>query len=188
LAIAFGAVAWSEPKQTFGAWGVDLSSRDLKVKPGDSFFNYANGSYLARTEIPADQESTGAGYDVYNLTQDELRTLIEASAANPSGATATQVGGLYKSFMDEATVEVLDAKPLSGSLAAIQATKTKAEFGTLMAKTHVSYGQSLFGLQVDADAKQPISTLWQASAGDRWPDRRSTSVAFLRAGLARQDA
>jgi putative endopeptidase len=171
FSVAFGAVAWSETKQTFGAWGFDLTSRDLKVKPGDSFFHYANGSYLARTEIPADQPNTGAGRDVYNLTQDELRTLIEASAANPSGATAAQVGGLYKSFMDEATVEALDAKPLAGELRAIQATKTMGEFGTLMAKTHVSYGLSLFGLQVDADAKLPNSTLYIGQGGLGMPDR-----------------
>ena len=117
-ALAFGALAWSETKQDFGKWGVDLTSRDLKVKPGDSFFNYASGSYLARTEIPADQSSTGAGRDVFNLTQEELRTLIESSASGASDPTAAQIGGMYKSFMDEAGIEATNAKPLMADLAA----------------------------------------------------------------------
>ena len=67
--------------KAFGAWGVDLTSRDLRTPAGDDFFAYANGSWLARTEIPSDQASTSAGRDVFNLTQDQLRELIEASAA-----------------------------------------------------------------------------------------------------------
>ena len=177
LAISVSLLALTGPassdsaKPSFGTWGVDLTSRDQSVKPGNSFFDYANGAYLARTEIPADQASTGAGRDVYNLTQDQLRTLIEASAANPSNATAAQIGGLYKSFMDEAGVEALDAKPLTAALAAVQAAKTKAEFATLMAKTHVGFGSSLFALQVDADAKSPLSILYIGQDGLGMPDR-----------------
>src|SRR6185503_1292615 len=115
-ALAYTAIAWSETKQSFGTWGVDLTSRDLKVKPGNDFFDYATGAYMARTEIPSDQSNTGAGRDVYNLTQEQLRTLIEQSAASPRDATAAQIGGLYKSFMDEARVEQLDAKPLAADL------------------------------------------------------------------------
>ena len=58
-----------------------LDSKLSKVQEG-----YATGGYMARTEIPADQASTGAGRDVYNLTQDQLRTLIEQSAASPRDA------------------------------------------------------------------------------------------------------
>ena len=39
-------------RQNFGPWGVDLTARDQKVKPGDDFFEYANGGWLARTPIP----------------------------------------------------------------------------------------------------------------------------------------
>ena len=37
--------------------GLDLAGMDPKVKPGDDFFNYANGTWLAKTEIPADRSS-----------------------------------------------------------------------------------------------------------------------------------
>jgi putative endopeptidase len=169
--IAFGAVAWSETKQNFGAWGVDLTARDLKVKPGDSFFDYATGAYMARTPIPADQPSTGAGRDVYNLTQDQLRTLIEQSVANPRDATAAQIGALYKSFMDEARIEAFDAKPLAADLAAVQAVTTKAEFTTLMAKAEIGFGASLVNAQVDADAKSPMTMLYIGQSGLMLPDR-----------------
>lgn len=154
-----------------GRWGVDLTSRDPHVKPGDDFFAYANGSWLQKTEIPADQPSTSAGFDVYNLTQNQLRTLIEASAADPATPTAAQIGGLYKSFMDEAAVEALDAKPLASDLAAIQAVQSKEEFVALMGNTANNFGISLFAVEVESDAKKPISTLYLGQDGLGMPDR-----------------
>jgi putative endopeptidase len=165
------AVSQEPARQTFGAWGVDLKSRDARVKAGDDFFAHANGGWLAAHEIPSDQPSTSAGRDVFNLTQDQLRALIEASAANPVTPTATQIGGLYKSFMDEAAVEALDAKPLASDLAAIQAVSSKPEFVALMAKTAANVGSSLFALEVSSDAKKPISTLYLGQGGLGMPDR-----------------
>ena len=129
------------------------------------------GAGWPRTEIPSDQASTGTGRDLYNLTQEQLRTLIEASAANAGTPTARQIGNLYKSFMDEARVETLDAKPLASDLATIAAVTSKAEFATLMAKTASNIGRSLFSLQVYADGKKPISALYLGQGGLGMPDR-----------------
>src|SRR3546814_8389601 len=84
---------------TFGKWGVDLGARDTSAKPGDDFDKYANGGWFARTEIPADQASAGVDYDVYNLTQRQLRAVVAGAPAT------TQVGGLYRRFMDESSEE-----------------------------------------------------------------------------------
>ena len=44
----------------------------------------------------------------------------------------SQVGALYRSFMDEPTVEALGAKPLAGALAAMRAATTRDDIGRLM--------------------------------------------------------
>ena len=41
----------------FGTWGVDLSTRDLAVKPGDDFQRYASGKWMDANEIPAGLEA-----------------------------------------------------------------------------------------------------------------------------------
>jgi putative endopeptidase len=171
LVLSASALWQPAPRPNFGSWGVDLTARDLAVKPGDDFFAYANGSWLARTEIPADQASASTGRDIFNLTQEQLRELIEASAAKATTPTASQVGGLYKSFMDDAAVDALDAKPLAADLAAIQAVKTKEDFAAFMGKTATNFGSSLFAIQVYADAKSPMSTLYLGQAGLGMPDR-----------------
>src|SRR6185295_10273329 len=66
LTLALTAAACVAPtgtpaeKPEFGAWGIDLTSRDASVKPGDDFFLYANGIWLSKVEIPADRTSTGS--------------------------------------------------------------------------------------------------------------------------------
>src|SRR5919107_1974136 len=60
----------------FGTWGVDISTRDLSVKPGDDFQRYAAGKWLDTHEIPADQASNGVGYETYLRNQERLQSII----------------------------------------------------------------------------------------------------------------
>jgi putative endopeptidase len=156
----------------FGKWGLDLTSEDHAVKPGDDFFSYGDGAWYARTTIPADQASTGVGRMVYNRAQANLRTLIEESARDPKTHTAQQVGGLYKAFMDEARVEALDDKPLRAKLAKIAAISDKAQFSAFMADTNGGLGKSLFGVGVLPDPLHPeVNTLFVGQDGLGLPDR-----------------
>jgi putative endopeptidase len=151
---------------TFGSWGVDLGARDTSVKPGDDFDRYANGGWFARTEIPADQASAGVDYDVYNLTQRQLRQLV-------TGAPATsQVGGLYQSFMDETRVEALGAKPLLADIAAVQAIKDRTEMARFMGASQGAFGVSIVGGGPYADSNDPTrNVLWLGQGGIGLPDR-----------------
>lgn len=164
LAISGAAVAADKPM--YGAWGVDLTARDLAVKPGDDFNKYANGAWEKKTTIPADQASAGVGYDVFNRSQDQLRTLIETADAS------TPIGGLYKSFFDEAKVEQVDDAPLKVDLAAVAAVASKAEMAKAMGQAHGGFGPDLFSLDIYPDAKNPeINTLYIGQSGLGLPDR-----------------
>lgn len=156
----------------YGKWGVDLSTQDRSVAPGDDFAAFAEGAWYARTEIPADQSDVGSLRSVYNRAQDQLRELVEVSARAPKTDTARQIGGLYNAFMDEARLEQLDAKPLQADLARVAAAPDKAAFALLMARTQGGFGKTLFGLGVDPDPKQPeINALWMRQSGLGLPDR-----------------
>jgi putative endopeptidase len=160
------ALAADPGKPIYGDWGVDLTAGDKSVTPGSDFDKYANGAWAARTEIPGDQGSAGVSYDVYNRSQDQLRTLIETAA--PS----TQIGALYKSFTDEAKVEAVDDKPLKADLAKIAAIKTKADFAAAMGAAQSGFGAGVFSLDIYPDAKNPeINTLYIGQSGLGLPDR-----------------
>ena len=151
---------------TFGSWGVDLGARDTSVKPGDDFDKYANGAWFARTEIPSDQASAGVDYDVYNLTQRQLRQLV-------TGAPATsQVGGLYQSFLDEKRVDALGAKPLMVDVNAVSAIKDKSAMARFMGTTQGTFGATIVGGGPYADTNDPtVNVLWLGQGGLGLPEK-----------------
>jgi putative endopeptidase len=160
-----GSTDLTQPR-SYGTWGVDLSARDLKVRPGDDFDNYANGGWRTSTEIPADQASAGVGYDVYNLTQDQLREVVSKAPAN------SKIGALYQSFMDEARVEQLDSKPLMADLAKVDAISSKADMARFMGESQGRFGTAIVGGGPNADPAAPaMNVLWLGSSGLGLPDR-----------------
>jgi putative endopeptidase len=161
-----GKVATAAHAKPYEPWGVDLSARDLSVRPGNDFAAYASGAWDKRTEIPSDQASAGVDYDVFNLSQIQLRSLIEA--APPTGL----IGGLYRSFMDEKTVDALDAKPLAADLAKIAAASDKTRFAALNGAQAGGFGLPLFSIDVYSDPNRPgINALYIGQAGLGLPDR-----------------
>ena len=164
---AAAAASVADPKPLhFGSWGVDLTARDTSVKPGDDFDTYANGGWKAKTQIPADQASAGVDYDVYNLTQDQLRAVVSKSTPD------SQIGALYQSFMDEARLEQIDSKPLLADLAKIDAISSLDEMTRFMGSTQGRFGISIVGAGPYADPDTPtINALWLGSGGLGLPDR-----------------
>src|SRR4030088_958452 len=72
--------AETEGKPQYGAWGFDSSGADLKAKPGDDFFRYANGAWLDRVQIPADKAAYSLRLAMTDLTEQRLHDLMEEIA------------------------------------------------------------------------------------------------------------
>ncbi|HEX3915649.1 MAG TPA: M13 family metallopeptidase [Steroidobacteraceae bacterium] len=161
--------------------GVDLGARDLRVRPGDDFFQYALGSWYALTAVPPDQSEVGVDTDVSARVRAQLRTLIEDSAKTPT-AIGNQIGELYKSFMNENHIESLDATPLQADLGRIAKITDKDEFVALMASSPMNFGTSLFSLRIEPDAKSPVNALYIGQAGLGLDDPES----YLSPGAAAQ--
>ncbi|MBS0360833.1 MAG: peptidase M13 [Proteobacteria bacterium] len=167
-----------------GSWGFDLAGRDTATAPGQDFFQYANGTYQKALVIPGDRVSYGAFDALTVLSQDRLHALLGKAAAEKSAAgDQAKVGALYRSFMDEAKVDTLGAKPLSADLAAIKAAKTKADVARLMGKSQHVFGGSIFGASVQVDGKDPDHyAVYLNQAGLNLPDRDY----YLEASFAKQ--
>jgi putative endopeptidase len=150
----------------FGTWGVDLTAMDRSVKPGDDFDAFVNGGWAAKTEIPADQPQAGVAFDVFNLTQEQIRALIE------NAPTTSPIGAMYQSFMNEPAVEAAGDKPLQADLAKLGATADKVAFAKYMGETNGAFGIGLVGPGVASDPANPtMNSLWLGQAGIGLPDR-----------------
>jgi putative endopeptidase len=115
-------VTTSPIAQADTAHSIDLSSIDKSVMPGNDFYAYANGAWLKRTSIPADQASWGSFNILNQETQKRTRALIE-NAANGAvaGSEQSKIGDFYSSFMDEKAIEAKGIVPVQQQLSAIAA-------------------------------------------------------------------
>lgn len=152
--------------------GIDRSLNDRSVRVQDDIFRHVNGAWLDKTPIPEHRASIGAFEQIHENTQPQLRELIEAAARRPNSLQARKIGDLYASFMDEARLESLGAKPLAGELAAIDAVRTAGDLSALFARHAVNGVPSPLGFYIHQDAKDSsryIADLAQGGLG--LPDR-----------------
>jgi putative endopeptidase len=175
VAAAAGVGIWLESPQVLSAphspSGLNLAARDLSIRPGDDFFNYAVGSWYAHANMPADQSEIGLEQETSKKLQSQLRTLIEEGARNPRDRQERQIGGLYNSYMDEGRVETLDDKPLKRDLATIAAVHNRSAFDQLLGQSYAGFGNDVFTLLVQRDAHRPINVLSIGQGGLGLPDR-----------------
>src|SRR6516165_8611473 len=89
-----------------GNKGLDFAGIDRSVAPGDDFFRYANGSWFAKTEIPADRFAWGTGAQMAELTLKRTDELIHAAdASSAAGTEPRKIADYYASYMDAAHIE-----------------------------------------------------------------------------------
>ncbi|ESQ86950.1 peptidase M13 [Asticcacaulis sp. AC460] len=163
---------------------VDLQGIDASVKPGDDFYRYANGTWIDKTEIPADRSSYGPSAVLVEKTSEQVRVLIQDAAAShaAAGSNAQKVGDYYASFMDEAAIETQGLQPLAAEFAAIDGIKDKtslaAYFGShLRADVDALnatdlYTDNLFGFWAQQGFENPdhvVAYIMQGGLG--MPDR-----------------
>src|SRR5438270_5950888 len=170
-----GAFAQPSGKPQYGVWGFDTAGADLKTKPGDDFFRYANGTWLDRVQIPADKPGYSLRLAMSDLTEQRLHDLMEEMARKVEAKPTTiegKVGAFYKSFMDETTVEKRAASSLKESLAEIQSAKTREALAAMMGRQNDDFHGGIFGVGIDVDIKDPKHyTVYLGQAGLGLPDR-----------------
>ena len=93
----------------FGTWGFDAAGENRSVKPGDDFFQFANGAYVDKLVIPGDKASYGNFNALGELSQARTRKILEdASASHAAPDTAKgKIGAFYKAFMDQPRIDAL---------------------------------------------------------------------------------
>lgn len=106
--------------------GIDITAIDKSVVPGNDFYGYANGSWMKRTEIPADQSAWGAFSVLNESVRARTRTLVEnAGKGVAPDSDALKAADFYASFMDEAGIEAKGIAALRPQLNAIAAISDK---------------------------------------------------------------
>ncbi len=181
LCTLFSLFAASQPPTTTG--GIATSSMDPGVKPGDDFFEYSNGAWLKKMEIPADRSQIGVFSSLDDLSNKRMAGLIqEAAKSGSNDPIKKKIAELYNSYMDEARIESKGITPLKPHLDAIQGIKDKRELARALGETlradvdalnNTNYHTpNLFGLWVAPDFNDSDHyTGYLLQGGLQMPDR-----------------
>jgi putative endopeptidase len=175
------------PAQTNGARppaGLDRAGMDTTVQPGDSFWQYANGTWLKQAEIPADRSSWGPADVLSELTDRRTADLIKqvATSGASAGSDRQRIRDYYAAFLDTVAIErkgIAPLKPALDSIAALADRKALSRYlgTTLRADVDIFnatnlYTPNLLGLWVAQDLDDPSHySAFLVQGGLAMPDR-----------------
>ncbi len=140
---------------------------DSTVKPGDDFFEYANGGWIKKTPMPESESGWGIG----NLVQDEIYSRLkkineEAIAAkNEAGTINQKIGDFWQTAMDTVALDKAGISPLKADLDKINNIKSPNDIVTVAADFHPKGVNCLFADYVAQDDKNSEMMAYKLDQG-----------------------
>ena len=164
--------AWAAPK--LGKWGVDLTSLDKAVKPGDNFFLHVNGGWLQTATIPADRSSAGSFQDLQILSEERLKTIVSDLEKTPEAKLSPEekkLRDLYDAFVETAAIESRGLQPVQKDLDYLAGLKTLDDVAHAMGSVRLAT-TSVYNIGIGVDDKNPDNySVNLSQSGLGLPDR-----------------
>jgi putative endopeptidase len=159
-AVAFGFAAFAQQNAPRGFDPANMCTTTCKAC--EDFYQYANGSWIAKNEIPPAFSSWGITSPLREKNIATLHEILEAAAKNRAaakGSNEQKIGDFYASCMDEAKIEAAGAKPLTPELAAINNLKSSRDLPAMLAHLHSIGVPAIFGFGAGQDFKKSDSVI-----------------------------
>jgi putative endopeptidase len=151
--------------------GIDTAGMDRSQKPWDDFYQFANGKWIAETDIPPDRPAVYVFTMLAKHNRQQLRKILEEAAQDKDGIRG-KVGAFYRSGMDEKKIEEQGAKPLQSELERIAALKTAKDLLPALARLHTVGSSASFAFGSTPDLKDSRRVIAEFSQGGlSLPDR-----------------
>lgn len=147
---------------------LDPANMDTTLRPGDNFFNYANGAWLKHNPIPADKTRWGSFSLLQENNEKKLHGLLDSVAAVKNaapGSLAQKVGDFYRTGMDSAAIEKKGIEPLKGIMERIAKIQ---DANGLMSEIALEQTQGIgqvYGFGIGPDDKNVTKEICQFGQG-----------------------
>lgn len=155
--------------------GINVGYMDKSVNPADDFNRYVNGTWLDKTEIPADRTRWGSFDELRKNTDDDvmaiLKEAIKDKTIDPNSDQAKAIS-LYKTVLDTVSRNKAGIDPLKPYLAKINSVQNADQLVALLAELEPEMGLGFFGSYIGADAKNSNKNVIYVGTGSLGlPDR-----------------
>ena len=135
--------------------GIDTDELDTSIRPQDDLFRHVNGKWIERTEIPSDKARYGSFYLLAEEAEKAVRDIIIESQSAEPGTEGRKVGDLYASFLDEARIQALGAKPIVEAIAEAEKVDSIDSLLETLGRLERGGSSGFFQVFVDNDPGQP---------------------------------
>lgn len=152
----------------------NAADRDTTINPVDDFYDFANGGWFKRTTIKETESSAGGFTDLYNNTQEKLKTMIEdvASKSHSKNTPEQMVGDFYKAAMDSVAIDKVGYQPIKSALESIEKIASYKDIMVWIAEQKQYNFDYIFQPYVAADEKNSsMNILSFYQGGLSMPDR-----------------
>jgi predicted metalloendopeptidase len=155
--------------------GINVGYMDKSTNPADDFNRYVNGTWLDKTEIPADRTRWGSFDELRKNTDDDvmsiLKEAIKDKSIDPNSDQAKAIN-LYKTVLDTVSRNKEGIDPLKPYLAKINSVQNAVQLVALLAEMESEMGLGFFGSYIGADAKNSNKNVIYVGTGSLGlPDR-----------------
>lgn len=151
-------------------WGVELSYIDKSVKPGDSFFEYANGKWMNTVQISSAREYAGVNMEIDEQNEAKMKSIIvDLQKKQKLTGEERKMVDLYNAFTDQKFIEGNGIKPIENDLKYIKSLKTLEDIAYALGNPELkvfkydwstrekSFICGPFRLSIDIDDKNPAA-------------------------------
>lgn len=168
-AIALSCLAPS----TFSAvnHGVDKANLDEKIKPGDDFYQFACGGWMAANPLTPEYSRYGTFDQLGELNRKQVYDLVMGLDPKTAekGSNAQKIGDLFAMGMDSITLNAQGASPVMADLAKINSV-AREDIPALMAT--MPGVSAFYGAEVEADMMNSnVNTMYWGQGGLGLGDR-----------------
>jgi putative endopeptidase len=136
--------------------GIKIADMDKSVNPADDFYEYANGTWLKKTQIPAQESRWGSFNELADRNNDNLKKILEECAADKTakpGSNKQKIGDFYRVGMDTVKLEKEGYAPVASLFAEVNKINDKTALVKILADLHTKAISGVLGFFVDADQK-----------------------------------
>jgi len=135
--------------------GIDTDELDTSIRAQDDLFRHVNGKWIERTEIPSDKARYGSFYLLAEEAEKAVRDIIIESQSAEPGTEGRKVGDLYASFLDEARIQALGAKPIAEAISEAEKVDSIDSLLETLGRLERGGSSGFFQVFVDNDPGQP---------------------------------
>jgi putative endopeptidase len=150
--------------------GIAKENMNLKLRPGDNFEEYVNGTWLRKNKIPSDKSSYGVFDMLLDQSQKDVKEIIEDAAKQNAGEGSDEqkIGDFFASYMNLKKRNELGVKPLKPFFEKIDNIRSISDLAAYFGESNKMSLNCPMVFYVSEDLKDPtkyVVSSWQSGLG-----------------------